>query len=148
MSVVSHPNSLQNASGMTIGGEGYNDYALINELNSDDCTVSIHNQETPPENELFYTKSGGFIDFYNAFGFSLDQFEAIGKGSIYYALEHMNPNNKTLFVHNTLTTIEDINAAQNWSENVYWATCPNANLYIENRLPNYQNFIDNAITPI
>ena len=25
---------------------------------------------------------------------------------------------------------------------VYWATCPNANLYIENRLPDYQAFLD------
>ena len=118
-------------------------FSLINDLNSEDCTVSIHNQETIPENELFYSKTGGFIDFYNAFGFSLDQFEAIGKGSIYYALAHMNPNSRTLFVHNTLTTSDDVLAAQNWSENVFWATCPNANLYIENRLPNYQNFLDN-----
>jgi len=117
-------------------------FTLINELNSDDCTVSIHNQETPSENELFESKTGRFIDFYKAFGFSLDQFSAIGKGSIYYALEHMNPKNRTLFVHNTLTTNEDIKAAKTWSGNIFWATCPNANLYIENRLPNYQNFID------
>ena len=117
-------------------------FQLINELNPDDCTVSIHNQETPPENELFYTKTGGFLDFYDAFGISLDDFKATGKGSIYYALQHMNPNCRTLFVHNTLTTSEDIKAAQSWSENVFWATCPNANLYIENRLPNYRNFMD------
>jgi cytosine/adenosine deaminase-related metal-dependent hydrolase len=54
----------------------------------------------------------------------------------------MNPKCRSLFVHNTLTTKVDIEAAQTWSENVFWATCPNANLYIENRLPNYQNFID------
>ncbi|MBK6273708.1 MAG: amidohydrolase family protein [Saprospirales bacterium] len=24
----------------------------------------------------------------------------------------------------------------------FWATCPNANLYIENRLPNYKNFLE------
>jgi aminodeoxyfutalosine deaminase len=117
-------------------------FELISELNPDDCTVSIHNQETPPENELFKSKTGGFIDFYKSFGIPLDQFEAIGKGSIYYALKNMNPKCKTLFVHNTLTTTQDIKAALAWSENVYWATCPNANLYIENRLPNYQNFID------
>ena len=54
----------------------------------------------------------------------------------------MDPLCKTLFVHNTLTTSEDIKAADAWSSNVYWATCPNANLYIENRLPNYQAFLD------
>lgn len=117
-------------------------FALLNELNPDDCTVSIHNQETLPEIELFLNKTGGFIDFYNSFGISLDQFNATGKGSVYYALENMNPRCRSLFVHNTLTTRADIEAAQSWSENVFWATCPNANLYIENRLPNYQNFID------
>jgi aminodeoxyfutalosine deaminase len=44
-------------------------------------------------------------------------------------------------VHNTLTSPEDIQAAQAWSDQVYWATCANANLYIENRLPFYQHFI-------
>ena len=55
----------------------------------------------------------------------------------------MDPNQRTLFVHNTLTSAEDIQAAHAWSQQVYWATCANANLYIENRLPNYQAFIDN-----
>ncbi len=105
-------------------------------------TVSIHNQETPPENELFLAKTGEFVKFYGGFGIPLDAFEATGKSSIYYALQHLNPNNRTLFVHNTLTTREEIQAAQAWSEQVFWATCPNANLYIENRLPDYQAFLD------
>jgi cytosine/adenosine deaminase-related metal-dependent hydrolase len=54
----------------------------------------------------------------------------------------MSPARRTLFVHNTLTTRDDVTAAQAWSANTYWATCPNANLYIENRLPDYQAFID------
>ena len=29
----------------------------------------------------------------------------------------------------------DIEAAQAWSNNVFWASCPNANLYIENKVP-------------
>lgn len=104
-------------------------------------TVSIHNQETPPEETLFWEKKGGFLDFYAKFGISLDQFEATGKSSIYYALANMNPNNRTLFVHNTLTQAANIQAAQAWSPNTFWATCPNANLYIENRLPDYAAFI-------
>jgi cytosine/adenosine deaminase-related metal-dependent hydrolase len=47
-----------------------------------------------------------------------------------------------LFVHNTTTSIADIQAAQAWNPQVFWATCPNANLYIENRLPVYQYFLD------
>lgn len=66
----------------------------------------------------------------------------MGQASIYYAMEHMDPANRSLFVHNTLTTRDDLRAAQNWSPNTYWASCPNANLYIENRLPDYQAFIN------
>ena len=31
-------------------------------------------------------------------------------------------------------------------KNTFWATCPNANLYIENQLPNYQTFLDAGAT--
>ncbi len=119
-------------------------FELINGANTSQngLTISIHNEETPPENELFLSKTGGFIDFYGMFGIELDKFEATGKTSIHYAMENMNPNHRTLFVHNTLTNAEDIAAAHSWSDKVYWATCANANLYIENRLPNYQLFID------
>lgn len=118
-------------------------FALINNTNPDHCTVSIHNQETPDENELFLSKTGGFVEFYKSFGIPLDRFQANKKPSIQYALENMNPACRTLFVHNTMSTPEDIQAAHQWSDHVYWATCPNANLYIENRLPNYKYFIDN-----
>lgn len=118
-------------------------FEKINAFNpSSGITVSIHNQETPPEESLFLHKTGGFLDFYGKFGISLDQFEATGKSSIYYALANMNPANRTLFVHNTLTSRADIEAAQAWSPHTFWATCPNANLYIENRLPDYSAFLD------
>ena len=106
------------------------------------ATVSIHNQETPPENELFQHGTGAFYDFYGKFNISLEQFRATGQASIYYALQHLNPRQRTLFVHNTLTAASDIRAAQAWSPHTYWATCPNANLYIENRLPDYRAFLD------
>ena len=118
-------------------------FQKINDFNAKSgITVSIHNQETPPENDLFERGSGAFYDFYGKFGISLEQFEATGRPSIFYALEHLNPANRTLFVHNTLTTRTDIEAAHAWSPNVFWATCPNANLYIENRLPDYRHFLD------
>lgn len=121
-------------------------FGKINALNSPDTdsTVSIHNQETVHENRFFLSKKGGFVDFYNAFGFSVEQLKPTGQPSIYYAMQHMNPACRTLFVHNTMTTAEDIQAAQAWSDRVYWATCANANLYIENRLPNYKAFLDNG----
>ena len=118
-------------------------FEKINEFNpKSGITVSIHNQETPPEQQLFLEKKGDFITFYEKFGISLEQFEATGQPSIFYALAHLHPANRTLFVHNTLTTKSDLEAAQVWSPNTFWATCPNANLYIENRLPNYAAFLE------
>jgi len=117
-------------------------FQLINQGNPDDCTVSLHNQETPDENLFFQKKEGQFLDFYKNFDISIEAFQPTGQPSINYALEHMNPTCKTLLVHNTMSTAADIELAQQWNPNCYWATCPNANLFIENRLPNYQHFLD------
>jgi len=118
-------------------------FELINDTNAgSQRTVSIHNQETNHENQFFIDKSGDLLDFYAGFGLPLDMFTPIGKPSIYYALKHMDPNQRTLFVHNTMMSKTDIAATKHWSPHVYFATCPNANLYIENRLPQYQDFMN------
>jgi cytosine/adenosine deaminase-related metal-dependent hydrolase len=119
-------------------------FKKIKSINTSQVTVSIHNQETPAEEELFKSGTGDFIAFFKMFGFNLDSFQKTGQSSIHFILQHLDPNQRNLFVHNTLTNKADIGAAQSWSEKVYWATCPNANLYIENRLPNYQYFLDDA----
>lgn len=116
-------------------------FQKINTLNPASCTVSIHNQETTHEDQYFIDKSGGFSDFYRDIGINDDAFSSTGKHSIYYAMKHMDSKQKTLFVHNTLTSIDNINDAEKWGDQVYWASCANANLYIENRLPNYESFI-------
>ncbi len=119
-------------------------FERIRAVNEDDATVSIHNQETAHEDEFFLTGTGGFLDFFKAFNFPIDHFQPTGRHSIYYALENLNPKNRNLFVHNTMTTPTDIQAAHAWGgDRVYWATCANANLYIENRMPHYKFFIDN-----
>lgn len=122
--------------------------ALFHKLNAKNQdgglhTVSIHNQEMVSENALFVDGSGGLPGFYEKFNISLKAFKPLGKTAIYYAMENMDPSQRTLFVHNTLTTGEEIRDAHAWGENVYWATNPNANLYIENRLPDYTAFIEN-----
>ena len=117
-------------------------FEMIRNTNKSGATVSIHNQETKQENQFFKSKTGDFIDFFNNFNIDISPFEAGQKTSIHYAMENMDPNQKTLFVHNTVTNTEDIKWAHQWSKNVYWATCANANLYIENSLPDYQIFLD------
>ena len=117
-------------------------FAFINEANNAGSVTSIHNQETPDEHELFINGTGGFKTFYEGLGMNLDAFKATGKPSIDYALEHMVPQGNTLFVHNTMSEKEDIQNVLRWNTNSYWVSCPNANLYIENRLPDYRQFMD------
>lgn len=114
----------------------------VNQYNTKGATISIHNQELQAENELFLRKEGRFLDFYKNFNIPLTAFQATGQTSIYYMMEHLKPDFKTLMVHNTQTTKEEIRATVDWNPDVHWVTCPNANLYIENALPNYQHFIE------
>lgn len=117
-------------------------YELINGVNDGTETVSIHSEETPAEMELFRTGAGPFHAFFEGFGASIGHFKATGKSSIYHVLARMDPAKRTIFVHNTLTDAAGIRAATEWGRNgVYFATCPNANLYIENRLPRYDVFL-------
>jgi cytosine/adenosine deaminase-related metal-dependent hydrolase len=116
----------------------------IKNINPPNCTICIHNQETSAEEELFQSGSGDFLPFFEKFKFHMDDFPRTGQSSIHFVMQHLDPNQRILFVHNTLTSKADIGAAQSWSEKVYWATCPNANLYIENKLPFYKHFIDDA----
>ncbi len=120
--------------------------ALIQKINAanskTNSTISIHNQETVYENDFFISKTGQLIEFYEGFGLSLDQFHHNGKPSIHYLLEHIDINQPTLFVHNTMSTQSDFRAAYEKINKLYWATCANANLFIENRLPAYDMFLN------
>lgn len=105
-------------------------------------TVSIHNQELLAENQLFQDKAGGFLGFFEDMGLSIDDFAPTGQTSIRSAVDHLRSDTKVLFVHNTMTSSEDISFAHHHLPHSYWVTCPNANLYIENKLPQYQTFLD------
>ncbi|TVQ50622.1 MAG: S-adenosylhomocysteine deaminase [Saprospirales bacterium] len=118
-------------------------FQLINEFNKEkSCPISIHNMETKGENDMFLYNSGEMISFFKNFGISTHELQGISKTAIYYAMQNMDPNKRTLFVHNTLCEEEDISAGMEWNDQIYWTTCPSANLYIENRLPNYRLFAD------
>lgn len=121
-------------------------FQRLHQMNNAGSIISIHNQETEAEEEFFRNGKGGFFDFYKGFGFDLSHFEATGTSSIRYSMQHMRPDQQTLFVHNTLTSTEDIQAAEAWNKHLYWVVCANANLYIENRMPTLQSFIDTGVT--
>ncbi len=114
----------------------------ITEATEEFGRMSIHNQELMDEDRMFLTGKSSLIDFFESAGFDMSSFVATGKTSLRYVLSQLKRSTPTLFVHNTQTQKEDIAYAQQALDQVYWISCPNANLYIENQLPDYDAFIE------
>lgn len=114
--------------------------AAIAALNtSADAVISMHNQESPAENEFFQTKTGAFLGLYEFLGLDLGFYETPGLSSLQATLPKL-PKTKVLLVHNTTTSQDDLDFAATANQHLYWCLCPNANLYIENTLPDVHMF--------
>jgi cytosine/adenosine deaminase-related metal-dependent hydrolase len=106
-----------------------------------DSLLSIHNQETESENEMFEKRSGALFAKLSSLGNLYDNWKPTGFRSLASTLALLPKCNKTLLVHNTYSTAADINWAHLYSSVVHWCFCPNANLFIENRLPDIPLFV-------
>jgi cytosine/adenosine deaminase-related metal-dependent hydrolase len=102
--------------------------------------LSIHHQESEAENHFFKDKSGWIIENMKKIGIDYSWFKATGKSPLESIAGMLPEENPILLVHNTFSTEENINFAQSYFENISWCLCPNANLYIENKLPDVQLF--------
>jgi aminodeoxyfutalosine deaminase len=122
-------------------------FDLLNEA-SDNKIISIHNQEHPAEDELYKTGGGDYLKLFKIFGVEKSPFPVTGKSSLQSYLPHFK-NGQTIFlIHNTYMPQEDISFANNYAKEngltLVYCFCPNANLYIENKLPVLENFIANG----
>ena len=108
--------------------------ALMHKINSsydaNDVLLTIHMQETKEENQLFENKNGGFFNWLSGMNATSSIWKNRNKST---DILREIAGKKVLLVHNTFTKKEDI------TEN-YYCTCPKANLYIENNLPDYSIF--------
>jgi len=98
-------------------------------------TITMHNQETIDENEFFEKKSGSFLGMYERTKVSLDFFEATGLSSLQSVLPYFKKAARSILVHNSFTSKEDIKAVQKEMPHSFWCLCPNANQYIEQTMP-------------
>ena len=114
-------------------------FGLLNNASANK-TISIHNQECAAENELYVNKSGDFLKLYSNFGIDISSFLPTGKRSLESWLPYFTQQQKIILVHNTFTKKEDLLFAENNSgkEQLFYCLCPNANLYIENTLPDVE----------
>lgn len=119
---------------------------IRNQQNRFSGTISIHNQETESENEMFVSGSGELVEIFEKFGEDFSNFKPQFKSSLDYHLAQLPNEVNSVLVHNTMTKAEEFAEANNQNENLFWCACPNANQYIENRIPNIPMWLKTVST--
>jgi cytosine/adenosine deaminase-related metal-dependent hydrolase len=113
-------------------------FHLLNE-HTEAQLITIHNQESADEDELYLAKQGGFLDLYNNFEIDISSFEPTGKSSVQSWQPYFNKQQSILSVHNTYTSKSDIDFLIKYSEKhsslFSYCICINANDYIEQKNP-------------
>ena len=137
---------------------------ISDEAIKNNSIISIHNQESLAESELFISRSGTLFEAFKQMGINMDLVEKTGVNSLKTTLPKLPQSQKIGLVHNTYTSPEDIQWAEKKMEkgrwkredgsishlksqisNLFWCTCPNANMFIENKLLDYNCFIDENV---
>jgi len=104
-------------------------FKLISERKPD--LISMHNQESRDEMELFQTGKGDMLKLLNAIG--IREFSSGKANSLQFAYPFLEAAGTVILVHNTFADEESIALTNN--SKTYWCLCPNANLYINKVLP-------------
>lgn len=125
-------------------------YSLSPELLSTICErfkadeiFSVHNQESGTENDMFLFGKGDMMDFVRMINPEYSEWTPPGISSSNYLLEFIPNNVKTLLVHNTEVTQEDVNNITKSignNDNLFWVLCPKSNMYIHNKIVDYKLF--------
>lgn len=101
-------------------------------------TVSMHNQETLSEDEMFVNGTGALLEAFNSLGVDVSGFKPECSSSLAYALPKLTRDANVVLVHNTCTSQTEMMWANGFRDDLFWCTCPNANKYIEDRVPDIQ----------
>ncbi|TWR30501.1 amidohydrolase family protein [Mucilaginibacter pallidiroseus] len=104
--------------------------------------LSIHNQECEEENKFYRYKLGAFLDLYKHLNINIDFFKPQARNSLQSIVPLLSNRQKVLLVHNTCTNLKDIYFIKRFDRKINWCFCPNANIYIEKRLPKIELFLN------
>ncbi len=121
-------------------------YKMISDFENEKTKiVSVHNQETIGEDELIKNKSGALAEVLIDKGFLISEFSYPGNSALEVNLHYLNKKDNILLIHNTFSKEEDVEYAENFSDNIYWVFCPMSNLYIEKTLPDIPMFLRKGV---
>ena len=113
-------------------------FSMIN-AETEGQVISLHNQETEAENELYEKGTGGFLEFFRKRGSETSFYPVTGQSSIRSVLPHFDRGQSVILVHNTCMSSADMEYADAYTKtsgmDLHYCLCVNANLYIEKRLP-------------
>jgi cytosine/adenosine deaminase-related metal-dependent hydrolase len=94
---------------------------------------------------LYKTGGGDYLKLFKIFGVEKSPFPVTGKSSLQSYLPHFTNGQTILLIHNTYMPEEDIEFANNYARQhdlqLVYCLCPNANLYIENKVPPVEKLI-------
>ncbi len=103
--------------------------------------LSIHNQESASEQSLFNGEKGSLFEVLSTL---VPEYEKLcpsyNNSSLKYTLDHLESLQKILLVHNTYSSESDLSYSEQTNLDKYWILCPNANQYIEDKLPDINLF--------
>ncbi len=108
-------------------------FRLIKERTAENRVTSIHFMETEGEDAFVKDQSGPLIETFKKAGMIADKL-LTPRSCVSAILDELTPSGSLILVHNTFADRETVSRV-NKRGNVYWCLCPNANLYIENRMP-------------
>ncbi len=100
---------------------------------------SLHHLETQAEIDFLKYKQGDFLKLYETFNINIDFFKE-NKNVTEYWLNHFNVH-QLILVHNTFMNDEAYALITQAIDKTYFCVCANANLYIENQLPDIPSLI-------
>lgn len=107
--------------------------------------IAIHNQESKAEEALYTSKSGDMLRLFQALNIDDDLFVPSGRNSLQTYLPWLATDHPLLLVHNTFITPEDINFLKASGRTYCLCLCPNANHYIERRLPDMELLLQHEV---
>jgi aminodeoxyfutalosine deaminase len=123
-------------------------FELLNDFYTDkNLCVSVHNQETETEDEMFLNGQGRLFDFFVKSNPGYNKFQKTNKSSLKTLVDSLPIGNRYIFVHNTFTQQADLEYATKkyGIDNCFWCLCPQSNWYIERQQPNYEMFINQGV---
>jgi aminodeoxyfutalosine deaminase len=108
-------------------------FRLIREKTSDNRVTSIHFMETEGEDSFVSDHSGPLKDAFEKAGMLPARLET-PSDIVSAIIDEVTPSGSLILVHNTNADRETVKKILK-RDNTFWCLCPNANLYIENKVP-------------